>query len=88
MRSYKHEKALDRNSGPFRAYSFVVHKVAATPAEQVGIAALVETILAAKAVDPTGHGPAADTSAAEAAVDARVAALYGVALPVAAGGAG
>ena len=54
---------------------------AATPAEQAAIAALVQQILAAKAADPTGHGPAADTAAPEAAVDALVAALYGVALP-------
>jgi restriction endonuclease S subunit len=51
---------------------------AATPAEQAAIAALVHQILAAKAADPS-----ADTSEAEAAVDAAVAALYGVALPAA-----
>jgi adenine-specific DNA-methyltransferase len=50
---------------------------AATPDEQAAIAALVTQILAAKAADP-----AADTREAEAAVDDRVAALYGVALPV------
>lgn len=51
---------------------------AATPAEQAAVAALVTGILAAKAADP-----AADTREAEAAVDAAVAALYGVALPAA-----
>ena len=56
---------------------------AATPAEQAAIAALVQQILDAKAADPTGHGPTADTAALEAAVDAAVAALYGVALPAA-----
>ena len=49
---------------------------AATPAEQAAIAALVQGILDAKAANPT-----ADTSAPEAAVDAAVAALYGVPLP-------
>ena len=53
---------------------------AATAAEQAAIAALVQQILAAKATDP-----AADTTAPEAAVDAAVAALYGVALPGASG---
>jgi hypothetical protein len=56
---------------------------AATPAEQAAIAALVQTILDAKAADT-----AADTRAPEAAVDAAVAALYGVALPAAAAAAG
>ena len=46
---------------------------AATAAQQAEIAALVEGILAARAADAT-----ADTSAAEALVDARVAALYGL----------
>ena len=39
--------------------------------------------LPAKAADPTGHDPTADTVAPEAAVDTAVAALYGVALPAA-----
>ena len=52
---------------------------AATAAEQAEIAGLVEQVLAAKALDP-----AADTQALEAAIDALVAARYGVALPAAA----
>ena len=56
---------------------------AATPAEQAAIAALVQQILDTKAADPTGHGPTADTASLEAAVDAAVAALYGVTLPAA-----
>ncbi|MGI4864748.1 MAG: Eco57I restriction-modification methylase domain-containing protein [Janthinobacterium lividum] len=50
----------------------------ATLAEQAAIAALVTQILAAKAADP-----AANTRVAEAAVDAAVAARYGVAVPAA-----
>jgi len=51
----------------------------ATPAEQAAIAALVQQVLDAKAADAT-----ADTAAPEAAIDAAVAALYGVTLPAAA----
>jgi adenine-specific DNA-methyltransferase len=60
----------------FKQYLDQLPIPAATPDEQAAIAALVTQILAAKAADP-----AADTRAAEAAVDAQVAALYGVALP-------
>ena len=53
-----------------------------SPDEQAAITALVTGIRVAKTADP-----AADTRAAEAAVDAAVAVLYGVALPGPAAGA-
>ena len=53
-----------------------------SPDEQAAIAALVTGIRVAKTADP-----AADTRAAEAAVDAAVVVLYGVALPGPAAGA-